>query len=235
MPRIADGFDVDGRVSDSSDPQGCRRDDFTSSDGTPGVDNQLALLLPLVDQMTGGALDGAIQAAINNGQLLVTITIDDLDNRCNDDHIGITFQRVAGMPSVGADMRIDPGQTFDLQRSEATSRVDGRVREGFVEAGPFSLAIPIAVLDARFTLNFYAARFRARLLDDGGLDGIVGGGVSREEFSVHVHSFNIPMALMSTIDGALQLFADLAPDARGRCAQVSGAMRLDGRPAFVNP
>ena len=53
-PRV-DGFDLYGRVSTTSDNASCRQADFTSHDGTPGIDNQLAKLLPIVDSMTGGA------------------------------------------------------------------------------------------------------------------------------------------------------------------------------------
>jgi hypothetical protein len=34
----------------------------------------------VVDSMTGGAFDGLIQAAVNNGQLLVAVTLDGVDD-----------------------------------------------------------------------------------------------------------------------------------------------------------
>ncbi len=233
-PRV-DGFDLDGRVSTSSDSTSCRQADFTSHDGTPGIDNQLAKLLPIVDSMTGGALEGAVQGAINNGQQLLALSVEGLDSRCNDEEVTLVIQRVAGTPFVGADMLLDPWQTFDAQRALPPTRVPARVRDGYVEAGPFTLPLPVAVLTASFTLNLYAARIRARLRDDGGLDGVIGGGIDREEFMTEVRTLIIGQSLMDSINGALSIFADLDRDASGHCTRLSAAVQVTARPAFVNP
>ena len=232
---VVDGFDLDGRVSSPGDPMGCRQGDFTSPEGVPGVDNQIARLLPVVDSMTGGAFDGLIQGAVNNGQLLVAVSLDRVDDLRDDQCVTVNFQRVAGMPFVGSDMRIDPGQTFDLMRDQPVSRVEGRIRGGVLEAGPFALALPITALDARFTLNLRGARVRARVRDDGGLAGIVAGGVSIAEFSETIRGLTIRQEEMAAFTGALRLFADLEPDANGACTQISMGMNFDARPAFVNP
>lgn len=235
MPGVVDGFDLDDHVSRAGDPRSCRHEDLVSPDGTPGINNQLAQLLPIVDSMTGGVIDSAIQTAINNGQLLITLSVEDLDDLCHDDQVTLVFQRVSGMPFIGADMMLDPGQTFDLQRDDPVTRVPARVTDGVLEAGPFTLPLPIAVLDASFTLNLYSTRVRARLTDDGGMDGLIGGGIARDEFLEHVHTFNIPMSLMTAVESALTLFADLDRNASGQCAQVSAALRFSARSAFVNP
>lgn len=233
---VAEGFDLDGHVSATGDPVGCRHADFTAPDGTPGVDNQVARLLPVVDSMTGGAFDGLIQSAVNNGQLLVAVTLEGVDDARDDDCVTLVFQRVQGMPLVGADMRLDPGQTFDLMRDEAVTRAPARIRGGVVEAGPFTLPLPVAALDARFTLNLYDARVRATLRDDGGLAGVIGAGISAREFGDTISRYGIGEGLQMSIGGALRLFADLAPDeAGGACTQVSAGVRFDARPAFVNP
>jgi hypothetical protein len=230
-----EGFDLDGRVSTSTDAMGCRQPDFTSADGTRGIDNQLAMLLPVVDSMTGGALEGAVQGAINNGQQLLAMTLEGLDSACDDPEVTLVIQRVAGMPFVGADMRLDPGQTFDALRDAAPTRVAARVHNGELEAGPFTLPLPVAVLTASFTLNLYGARVRARLLADGGLDGIIGGGIDREEFMAQVRTLIIGQSLMNSIGAALSLFADLDPGAGGRCTRLSSAVRFSARSTFVNP
>ncbi len=233
-PGVAAGFDLDGRVSTASDALGCRQVDFTSPDGTPGVDNQLARLLPIVDGMTGGALDGAIQGALNNGQLLVALSIEGADDPTDDPCVTLVVERVGGMPFVGSDMLVDQGQTYDLLREERATRVDATLTGGVVEAGPFTLPLPIAVIDVRMVLNLYNARFRARLREDGGMEGLVGGGMSVAEFAQDVMRFGIPMEQMSSINTALRVFADLAP-VEGRCTQVSAGITFDARLAFVNP
>jgi len=233
-PTVAAGFDLDGRVSTGSDALGCRQADFTSPEGTQGVDNQLARLLPIVDGMTGGALDGAIQGALNSGQLLVALSVEGVDDPTDDPCVILVVERVAGMPFVGSDMLVDQGQTFDVLRDERATRVDATLTGGVVEAGPFTLPLPIAVLDVRMVLNLYNARFRARLRDDGGMEGLVGGGMSVAEFSQEVMRFGIPTEQMSAIGTALRVFADLTP-VEGRCTQVSAGITFDARLAFVNP
>lgn len=232
---VADGFDLDGRTSTAGDALACRQPDFTAPDGTAGIDNQLARLIPIVDQMTGGVLDMAVQTAINNGQLLVGVTVDELQDRCNDPSVTVRFQRVQAMPFVGADMRIDPGQTFDLMRAVPVTSARGRVRDGVLTIDPVDLPLPVAVLDAQFVLTFYGARLRFRLDDAGGGEGIIGGGLSADEFIATVRTLTISQGLMMTVASALHLFADLSPDADGRCQRVSGAMALSARSAFINP
>jgi hypothetical protein len=232
---VADGFDLDGHDSASGDPIGCGRQDYVGPTGALGVDNQLAQLIPLVDSMTGGVLDGALQTAINNGQLLVSITLDDLQNRCDDPSVTVTLRRVAGMPFVGSDMRVDPGQTFDLNRDAPITRARGRVQGGVLSIDATDIPLPVEVLDARFILNLYGGRMRVRLDEGGGGEGILGGGISVAEFSATAERFTISTALRGAVGTTMRLMADLAPNADGRCQNLSAAMVVSLRPAFVNP
>lgn len=232
---VVEGFDLDRHTSGVGDPVGCRHADFTSPDGLPGIDNQVARLLPVVDSMTGGAFDGLIQAAVNNGQLLVAVTLEGVDDLRDDACVTLRFQRVQGQPFVGSDMRIDPGQTFDLSRGEPETRAAARITGGVLEAGPFELPLPVAALDARFVLDLHGARIRATVRPDGGLSGVLGAGISVREFGDTISRYGIGASLQSSIGGALRLFADLAPDDAGACTQISAGLRFDARPAFVNP
>lgn len=230
-----EGFDLDGRVSAAGEVAGCRQGDFVSPDGTRGIDNQVARLLPIVDAMTGGAFDGLIQSSVNNGQLLVALTLDGLDDLRDDPCVTLTFHRVTGMPFVGGDMRIDPDQTFDVDRAHPPTRVAARLRGGVVETDPFELPLPIAALDARFTLVLHGARVRLRLAPDGGLAGVVGGGIVVETFGEEIQRYGIGAELQRIFLTTLRLMADLAPDAGGVCRQISAGLRVEARPAFLNP
>lgn len=230
-----EGFDLDGRVSTAGDIDGCRQSDFTDSRGVPGIDNQLARLLPVVDMMTGGAVDGLVQAAVNNGQLLIAITLEGVDDTVNDQCVSVVIQSVRGMPFVGSDMRIDPGQTYDLAPGERVTRTPARIRDGVLEAGPFDLPLPFAALDARFILDLRGARIRAVVRPDGSLSGIMGGGVPAVPLGETLIMYGIGSGLQQTLVGTLRLFSDLAPDASGMCTQISAGLRFDTRPAFVNP
>lgn len=230
-----EGFNLDGRVSAASDIEGCRQSDFTDASGVQGIDNQLARLLPVVDMMTGGAIDGLVQAAVNNGQLLISVTLEGLDDTRDDQCVSLVFQSVQGMPFVGSDMRIDPGQTFDLARGEMPTRTSARIRNGVLEAGPFDLPLPFAALDARFILDLRGARIRAVARPDGSLSGIIGGSIPSVPLGETLIRYGIGAGLQQTLVGTLRLFSDIAPDANGMCTQISAGLRFDTRAAFVNP
>jgi len=232
---VVDGFDLDGHVSAAGDRVGCRQGDFTSPEGARGVDNQIARLLPIVDSMTGGAFDGLIQSSVNNGQLLVAVAMDGVDDPRDDDCVTLTFYRVVGVPFVGSDLRIDADQTFDVDRAHPPARVPARIRGGVIETDVFELPFPVAALDARFTLDLHGARVRARLGADGSLSGVVGGGIVVQTFGEKIQRFGIGAELQRIFLTTLRLMADLAPDAGGTCQQISVGLRFEARPAFVNP
>lgn len=233
MVDVADGFNLDNRVSELGDFMTCRQGDLTSPDGERGIDNQLARLIPQVDMMTGGVLDGAVQTAINNGQMLVVITADGVDDLCNDSEVMLSVQRVSGMPFVGSDMLPDPGQTFDLMRMAPVTRAQGSITDGVLQITPTDLPLPIAILDAQFTLTFYGAHIKIKINPDGDSNGIIGGGLSLNEFRTVLQPLNIPDNLRNTVNSALTLFADLDRDPMAKCQKISGALRVIGRPAFV--
>ncbi len=235
MPGISEGFDLDGRASSADDNLSCRRRDLTSPEGTPGIDNQFSLLVPALDTATSGALDAAIQAAINNGQLMVAVTIEGVDDQLNDPCVSLVFRRVQGRPFVGSDTRIDPGQTFDTLRDEPISRVTGRMRNGVIEAGPFPLGLPIAVLDARFVIQLQNARVRIRWRPDGTFEGLIGGCIDAAQMIATTQTLTIGSDLMGLVRRLILSITDLDPDADGNCRSFSAAVSFEGRSAFVNP
>lgn len=234
-PGVSEGFDLDGRVSDAGDASTCRRADFTSPDGTAGVDNQLSILVPVLESQTAGGLDAVLQAAINSGQLMLSISLDGLDDRRDDPCVRVRFRQLQGVPFVGSDQRIDPGQTFSVNREQPVSEVVGRLRNGVLEAGPFDIAVPVAVLEARFTLHFRGARLRLRWHDDDTFEALLGGAIDAQELITVVQPLGIPDSLRSLVGQVVRSISDMRPDANGQCQAFSGVIAVEGRSAFVEP
>jgi hypothetical protein len=234
-PGVSRGFDLDGRVSGADDSLSCRRRDLTSPEGVTGIDNQFSLLVPALDTATAGALDAAIQAAINNGQLMVAVSIEGVDDRRNDPCVNLVFRRVRGMPFVGSDSRIDPGQTFETMREEPISRVAARMRDGVIEAGPFALGLPVSVLDANFVIPLQNARARIEWHDDDTFEGLIGGGIPAAQMIATTETLTIGADLMGLVRRLILSITDLDPDSEGNCRSFSAAVSFDGRAAFVNP
>ncbi len=122
---VSDGFDLDGEVSEQGDDAGCGHGDFTGLDGTPGVDNAGARLIVLLEQTEAVATEALIQQQINNGAVMIVLTLEGLDDRVNDDSVDVILERAAGAPFVGNDGWIEPGQTLELSDEIAPIRIDG--------------------------------------------------------------------------------------------------------------
>ena len=68
---IANGFNLDGVISDTSDETGCFKPDLVGPDGTQGVDNAFSALIPALESTEAVALETLIQTSINSGELLL--------------------------------------------------------------------------------------------------------------------------------------------------------------------
>ncbi|GAB4214536.1 MAG: hypothetical protein OHK0013_39310 [Sandaracinaceae bacterium] len=232
---VSEGFDLDGRVSDRSDLGSCRKPDFTSPDGTPGIDNQIAVLLPIIEMQTGGLrLDDVLQTAIDNGQLLIAFELLGVDDPVNDPCVTVRLRPVVGTPLLGTDGRVLPGQTFDVAPDGEVSTIEGgRIVDGVLAVGPAPVALPVQVLDARFTLHVEGAQVRLERNEDGTWRGLLGGGISVEEMIQIARGLNIPSDLMGAVMFVLRSNADLARDEAGDCQQISATLVVDGVPAFL--
>lgn len=234
MTLTSPGFDLDGVTSTGQDVGSCFRRDFTDPDGRRGVDNQAGTLFRLIDGATNNAIDPLLQGAINNGQVLLGISFEGLDDWKNDGCVSVTFRLLSGMPRVGSDMRIVQGMTFASAPGPVAGRVETSVRDGVLEAGPFELTLPVSILDARFTLNVHNARVRMRLSEEGGVEGVIGGGLVAEEIAMIAGGLNIQTSVYEVASRAVRANTDLAPDADGTCTQISAAFTFTARPAFIN-
>ncbi len=234
MTLTSPGFDLDGVTSTGQDVGSCFRRDFTDPDGRRGVDNQAGTLFRLIDGATNNAIDPLLQGAINNGQVLLGVTFEGLDDWRSDGCVAVTFRILTGMPRVGADQRIVQGMTFASAPGPVAGRVEAAVRDGVIEAGPFELTLPVSILDARFTLNVHDARVRLRLSEEGNVEGVIGGGLVAEEIAMIAGGLNIQTSVYEVATRAVRANTDLAPNAEGNCTQISAAFTFTARPAFIN-
>ncbi len=238
----ADGIDLDGRVSDAGDGDGCFKEDFVSPDGRPGIDNQLGTLLPLVEELVGSEnIDALLDGAIANGQLLIMIALSNVDDPQNDDCVDVRVGAGLGTPFLDADGAYEPYQTFgfDEERAETSTLVAGRIAGGVLEAGPGRVNLPVQILDASFNLDMRFSRVRLEVQHDalgGGvaLRGFIGGGILVDDFSQVVSGLNIGDDIVGAVVPLLRPLADLEIDPEeGICRRVSGAFQFESTPAFL--
>ncbi len=232
----SDGFDLDEHVSGSSDPIGCRHADFVAPDGREGIDNEIARLVPLIESQAGGVtLDSILETAINDGQLLIGIELLGVDDPWNDDCVTVRTRPLTGTPSLGTDGHVEVGQTFDAQPMAEQTLIEGaRLVDGVVDVGPAPITIPVAILDARFTLHIRAGYMHIERHEDGVWTGRLGGGISIAEMVSIAQGLNIRAELMSTVMALLTSHADLRSDPESRtCDEISATLVFESVTAFV--
>ena len=234
-PGAREGFDLDDTVSVGADERSCFKQDAVDESGREGIDNELSGIIPTVDELFKGAADGLIQSSIRDGQLVLLGELRGVDDLVDDPSVELVI--VGGKkahPSLGTDGVIEGFQTFSADPSVTSdASKTGRIEGGVFHAGPMDLAVPIAIFEISFTLHLKNVRFRAKVDEDGGLDGLFGGGIVIQELLDGVgkdgaNSQYIPMMRL-----AMEASADLAPDADGVCRQLSAALAFRARPAFV--
>ncbi|MRG93823.1 hypothetical protein [Polyangium spumosum] len=233
---VAPGFDLDGRTSDGSDTLSCGKKDFKDPEGRAGVDNQLAPLVPEVEKFVGDAIDGLLQGSINDGQLVILMEMENVDDFKNDACVNLAVQvGVKKRPNLGTDGVIEAYQTFEPDPAAERSYVtNARIENGVLETGPFTLAIPLAIFDVAFTLHVQDARFRFSIDEELRMKGHLGGGVLPDEIIEGVKDGDGLEDLLPQIKLLLDANTDLAyNEDTGKCEQLSATLDVEGVPAFI--
>lgn len=231
---VADGLDLDGRISEPGDGSGCGKPDFVSPDGMPGVDNQFARLLPAIQAVGGeGGFQSAISRALNTGAVLVTVEMAHLDDPRDDACVDITLGRALGAPDIGNDGLIEAGQTYDRDLEAPSYTVEGAaVLDGRLETGPFTLSLPMVVDNIELLITVRDMYLRGRLDDDGAIRGIFAGSIVLDELNAFIDRIDEGSALFAAMRNVLSANADLDPDEEGRCRRISIAVGVEAVPAF---
>jgi hypothetical protein len=229
------GFDLDGAVTASGDDSGCGKADFSSPDGTPGIDNAFGPLLPVITSLGGEALQSLVQNAVTSGELLLVLEMHDLATTPVGTCTSGRVLRGYGQPYLDTAGLILPGQTFDQHPLYAASDLTcvSPQEDGSILIDGVVLRLPLQVFDETIDLTMVGGRMRLAPAD-GTWTGLIAGGVSVAELRENVLGFDaIPEELENGVVGAVELNADLAPDAEGTCTQLSVTMAYEAVPAFL--
>ena len=225
------GFNLDGDVTSDGGATGCGIADFVDPDGTQGIDNQFARVLPVLETTEAQALEALIQAAVDDGSLLITLEEENPeDPECLDFAMG----RATGTPSLGTDGTIEwyqtllPGDTALRSQADDVSTGDGRL----VATG-LTASLPLVVLGHELQVTVLDGSLRFDVADDGSVHGYLGGGLDREELMSIATTENIDSSVAELLESLLDYNVDLAPDDAGDCQQLSITLEFTGVPVFL--
>lgn len=234
-PGVAPGFNLDGRVSEEGDEATCGKEDQIGPDGTPGIDNALAILAPAFELFGIGAAEELIQGAIDDGGLLILFQIDGVDSLVDDDEITLTLRTAQGVPLLGTDGLLLSGQTFSLHPESPDSALTGSIESGVLLAGPGTARLPIVVFGISYELTIAAGLIRADITENGGLNaGLFGGSVSVADLqaigeTAAMDDPSVLPAIEAVFFGATDM--DLRDD--GQCHAISGTFAFTAVSAFL--
>lgn len=230
---VSDGFDVDGLTTEEGDSAGCGHGDYVGLDGTPGVDNAAARLIVLLEQTEARAAEALIQQQINNGEVMIVLTLEGLDDRVNDDSVDVILERASGTPMVGTDGFLEPGQTLEYNREVAPIRVDDvPLVDGVLEVQGLDVFFPFAIFEYRVDLTIAHASLRLELDPFAGGHGVFGGQIDPQEILDVAIGSNIDQALQDALPGLFDSLADLR-DSNGECKLLSSAFLFDATDIYL--
>lgn len=236
------GFDLDGLQSIGEDAASCFQKDFSAPDGTPGVDNQFAILAPLFDLFGFGALEGLVQGAIEEGGLLLIWEIEavpgapDQSLLMSDGPVQVTIRQGQGVPLLGTDGKLLAGQTFKIHPDSSDTIVSNAyVKDGWLHVGPFAVVVPIVVFGVLYEVPIVDAFARARVVEGGQLaDGVLGGGVPIVDLLRVAQTADFEQGgIYETVKTMLSGMGDLAADEAGQCQRLSAALQFSAVQVFL--
>lgn len=230
---VAPGMNLDGFVSDSHDGRTCFKPDFTDPDGNPGIDNQLATLVPFIDLAGEGALQGLLQNAIDEGRMLVFFELTEKQ----DGSLHLEVRRGDDVPLLGTDGRLLSGQTLALHRNAYLGASDDVKRTGdSVEAGPFALSLPVVVFSKLYVLELPAAHVRFTIDEEGNFTrGVVAGAASLDQLiGIVRNAAQFGGDFEGLFGGAIRDAADMGRDPMtNECKDVSMGVTFEAVPAYI--
>lgn len=229
------GFDLDGRVSDAADYDGCNKPDGVDPEGRQGVDNGMANLWPIIANTEAVAVAGLIQDGINNGELLLLVELTHVDDWQNDDCVGMNIVRGLGPPLVGTDGLLLDGQTLPADPdSPALHFSDLALVDGRVEAGPFDLTLDFYVLAAQIEFALRGGWMRVDVDAQGRMSGFFGGAIAGQSLVDLVLSNAIDAELQALVESAIPIVTDMGRNQdTSQCEDLSLVLEYEGVSAFL--
>jgi hypothetical protein len=218
------GFDLDGEEN------GCGHADLPSPEGEPGIDNNFAALVPVLESTEAVAAESLVAQSISAGELMLTISLAGVDDWMEDTCVDFTLGRAEGVPLVSAD-----GSILDLQtlapHSEIPSVDAPAVASDMrIDAEGLTFDLPLDILNAELNFQVERGHFRVQRRWDGSITGVMGGVIPIVQIT----------EILERDDVNLQQFVPLVTsvadveDENGNCTQLSLAFEFVATPVYLS-
>ncbi len=254
----ADGLDLDGVISRSPEDAAAGRLDFTSADGTEGVDNQFWRAVGCNRSFQSDGASNDYETGMYAGEWGILLSLSDVDDLRNDEHVEV------GIHASADPIRLSPTRealefaTYGMDRDhDFRATTSGRIVDGVLLTEPVDVQFHSVVNSMYLVRPLRDARIRATIDEDGKVAGILGGytpveGLYDYQFGYRNGenadgSLSDERRRMGSSNGAarvlghtcqgtwqsLHAMADGHPDAEGRFTSISTQYRFEAHPAFI--
>ncbi len=232
---VSAGLDLDGVVSDASDPSGCFKNDYVSPEGTEGIDNQFAALLPALELAAGSdSINGLIERSIHSGNLLLMLGARHVDDPVDDECVAVSVWRAKGEPLIDGLGEVSRNQSFDIDDEVPSFHfTEVALADGFYEAGPFDFDLPIVIDNFDLFLSLKNARLRYTVGPDGVATGVLAGGLLQDDLAGIIEAVGGASGdVLNLIETQVARNRDLLPNEDGQCQAISVSLAFEATPAF---
>lgn len=226
---VVPGFDLDVHDSGDGDSDGCGHADLVSPGGTPGVDNNFSALVPLFESTEAVAVESLVKQSIASGELLLTLSIDGMDDWMADDCVDFTLGRAEGVPLVAPDGTLLDHQTLAPSQTVAAVSSAGASERGHLSAGGLAFNLPLDILNAELDFQVTRGQFQLQRRYDGALTGVMGGVIPIRQITEILER---PDVNLDAFVGLVESTADVR-DEDGQCSMLSLAFELEAIPAYI--
>ena len=226
---VVAGFNLDGEEDDD-----CGLGDFVDEEGTTGIDNAFARLIPALETTEAAGVEAVVLEAINSGSLLLLAELEAVDDQQDDACVNMTIGQGQGEPRVGTDGFLLPGQTFDRHATAPSASSEGLVLEdGRVTGTDLDMALPIEILGTPLEFEMVDGALRLDIdPETGDATGIMGGSIDIDDLLDLVSDNGIDDEVAQVLTGLLDVAADMDPDGDGECRHLSVAFEFSAVPAY---
>ena len=228
------GFDLDGFSTTENSSTGCGVPDQIGLDGSPGVDNAMANLIPILELTEASAVEDILRDGIRSGELLLMVELEDVANTEHDPCVDLTLSQGSGTPLLSTLNEILPGQTFARDSALPRQRLGGmEMFCGEVEGGPIELGLPFRVLGVDLDVHLSEGAIRVTVHADGSMTGIIGGGLDIDYLLEVAHHPNVDPEVASLMETLLVQHADLDLDGDGVCELISTSLVFEAAQTYL--
>jgi hypothetical protein len=141
--------------------------------------------------------------------------------------------RAAGQPSIGANGLVEEGQTFERDLNiPATFIEDAVLSGGTLRAGPFDLELPLVVDGFELLIQIEHANVIGSFDSYGRFQGIIAGAIVVPDFVESLNEIEASADVLRLVGNLLNNLADLAPNAEGKCEQLSITLGISATTGF---